>query len=88
MPRALSPEQLLVPPHPAHLMRSGLLSSLPRCSRPRVQAKMLAMGLVLVGRPCTERAVSCVHTMPWATWHRQLTGSAHWQSTPTFWCSR
>lgn len=46
------------PSPPAHLMRSGLLSSLPRCSRPRVQAKMLAMGLVLVGHPCTGRVVS------------------------------
>lgn len=35
----------------AHLMRSWFPSSFPRCSRPRVQAKMLAMGLVLVGRP-------------------------------------
>lgn len=33
------------------LMRSSLPSSLPRCSRPLVQAKMLAMGLVLVGLP-------------------------------------
>lgn len=36
--------------HP-YLTSSGLPSSLPRCCRPRVQAKMLAMGLVLVGRP-------------------------------------
>lgn len=35
----------------SHLMRSLLPSSLPRCSRPLVQAKMLAMGLVLVGLP-------------------------------------
>lgn len=35
----------------AHLMRSWFPSSFPRCSRPRVQAKMLAMGFVLVGRP-------------------------------------
>lgn len=38
-------------PSCAHLMRSWFPSSFPRCSRPRVQAKMLAMGLVLVGRP-------------------------------------
>lgn len=36
------------------LMRSLLPSSLPRCSRPLVQAKMLAMGLVLVGLPCVQ----------------------------------
>lgn len=35
----------------SYLIRSGLPSSLPRCSRPLVQAKMLAMGLVLVGLP-------------------------------------
>lgn len=63
------------PNTPAHLMRSGLPSSLPRCSRPRVQAKMLAMGLVLVGRPCMERALS--HPA-WAPRCRQPpTGTAH-----------
>lgn len=35
----------------SYLTSGGLLSSLPRCCRPLVQAKMLAMGLVLVGRP-------------------------------------
>lgn len=35
----------------SYLISCGLLSSLPRCCRPLVQAKMLAMGLVLVGRP-------------------------------------
>ena len=34
---------------PAHL---SLLSSLARCPSPRVQAKMLATGLVEVGFPC------------------------------------
>ena len=34
-----------------HLIRSWFPSNFPRCSRPRVQAKMLAIGLVLVGRP-------------------------------------
>lgn len=38
-------------PRHAHLMRSWFPSSFPRCSRPLVQAKMLAIGLVLVGRP-------------------------------------
>lgn len=37
-----------------YLMRSWVPSSFPRCSRPRVQAKMLAIGLVLVGRPWGE----------------------------------
>lgn len=37
--------------HVSYLIRSGFPSSLPRCSRPLVQAKMLAMGLVLVGLP-------------------------------------
>jgi len=35
----------------ANRMSGSLASSLARCSRPRVQAKMLAMGLVLVLRP-------------------------------------
>ena len=35
-----------------HFCRSALPSSLPLCSSPRVQAKILAMGLVLVGLPC------------------------------------
>ena len=43
-------------PEPTHLMRSWFPSNLPRCSRPRVQAKMLAMGLVLVGRPWRKRS--------------------------------
>lgn len=38
-------------PKIAYFMRSLLPSSLPRCSRPLVHAKMLAIGLVLVGRP-------------------------------------
>jgi len=33
-------------------IRAWLLSSLPRCAKPRVQAKMEAMGLVEVGLPC------------------------------------
>lgn len=56
----------VLPAHPAHLIRSGLLSSLPRCSRPRVQAKMLAMGFVLVGRPCVESGLSCPARAPHA----------------------
>lgn len=39
----------------AYLTKSGFPSSLPLCSSPLVQAKMLAMGLVLVGFPCRER---------------------------------
>ena len=35
----------------AHFWSSTLLSSLPRCSKPLVQAKILAMGFVLVGLP-------------------------------------
>ena len=34
-----------------NLIRSLLPSNLPRCSRPRVQAKIEAIGLVLVGLP-------------------------------------
>lgn len=40
---------------PAYLIKSGFPSSLPLCSSPLVQAKMLAMGLVLVGLPCKGR---------------------------------
>ena len=36
----------------ANSSTSGVLSSLPRCSRPRVQAKIDAIGLVDVGLPC------------------------------------
>lgn len=68
-------------PHPTHLISSGLLSSLPRCSSPRVQAKMLAMGLVLVGRPCGQTAPhSAVSPGP-------LT-QGPLRAQPTFWCSR
>lgn len=35
-----------------YFIKSGFPSSLPLCSSPLVHAKILAMGLVLVGLPC------------------------------------
>lgn len=47
----MSESPISSPVEASDLIRSLLPSSLPRCSRPLVQAKMLAMGLVLVGLP-------------------------------------
>lgn len=62
----------------AYLIRSGLLSSLPLCSRARVQAKMLAMGLVLVGRPCKQS-----YMVPPATENPRTSPRSHHGASPT-----